>query len=1035
MASREYLGVVSALSTVQDGIRKSSGNIATASVIAKKASSTVFSSQITGDSSSTKSGSVVSAKVRQNIAAQGDFQADSINTHIAVNGQGLIPVKSASGNSIYFTRDGSFQLKANGNLVNDQGFTLQGWRLDGGGRIPGAPGNTTNTTSSSQFNSLEAVDLNNLSGTAKGTTQVDLELRLDASFSPLKGAGEVLSISNGAIFGPNLNITRDDVIIPGTSSIGSVALGDRFSIAVGTQTAVNFVYDGVTSTRKLNGLYSSTNVSDIFKSSPTSYIAGTQVKEGDGIQITVGTSTPKVVTFAGGGNPNAALGQFTSIQSLADALNNINGVAARIKDGRLYVAPKDGVSALTFNNTGNTQFIEDLVISNVPAAGVGVSRFTTLSSLQSQIQSVVGLTVKPQGTSSIGVFASSASDIVSLDGLAARVNTIKGATFVKGTGVSASTSLNINTITINHNAHGLKAGDYINISGGNFTLEAGKFQAGDYIVDQGIYYVTSVADDSFSIALKDSATVASGTYTSALKNASTSTATWQKVPGLAGTSASETNVNVALTTAAGVGSVRIIATHALAVNDVIYLSGLGNTAAAGGTTGAYVPDGYYRVSAVTGTSDFTIQVATAVATHAAQATGQTINFNKIGKSATLPRTIESTSIFLTTANSQTVKMFMPNHGLAANDLFRIKTDNGATSITFDNMTINTAASTVGNNQYRVVAADTDWITFLVPYASGTPPVGGYQESSTAGFGNVSLDLFCNFFEDLGIDPENLNLKPTYNDSSTSNGDQGNNLASGLIDEGVWTQTFAVYDSLGKQNNFKIAFAKFDNNLWQAEIFCAPNSDGTLNIITDNPYGRFKDGYGVGNISFNGDGSIKAIDAALRNAIPIQWANGALDSSIKFDFGPVISTLSSSSVLSGVRQVVGAGFESMSIQQNGYSASDLQDIQIDSTGKVNAIFNGSVVSIFQIPLVKFADYNGLAEHSGSVYTTTNNSGNPQLGQATLNGLGEFISSSLEMSNINQISEMTDMMGLMQSYKYAAKALQQIEETERFFIQNI
>ncbi|MGC8483568.1 MAG: flagellar hook-basal body complex protein [Thermodesulfobium sp.] len=61
-----------------------------------------------------------------------------VNTDLAIQGNGLFIVNNGSQN--YYTRDGSFNVDANGNLVNNAGLKVQGWQADSSGVVnPSGP--------------------------------------------------------------------------------------------------------------------------------------------------------------------------------------------------------------------------------------------------------------------------------------------------------------------------------------------------------------------------------------------------------------------------------------------------------------------------------------------------------------------------------------------------------------------------------------------------------------------------------------------------------------------------------------------------------------------------------------------------------------------------------------------------------------------------------------------------------------------------------------------------------------------------------
>jgi flagellar basal-body rod protein FlgG len=62
------------------------------------------------------------------VFAQGPMQPSDVKTHAAIDGKGFFEVQLPSGESVY-TRDGSFSLNSNGQLVTKEGYAVLG---DGG---------------------------------------------------------------------------------------------------------------------------------------------------------------------------------------------------------------------------------------------------------------------------------------------------------------------------------------------------------------------------------------------------------------------------------------------------------------------------------------------------------------------------------------------------------------------------------------------------------------------------------------------------------------------------------------------------------------------------------------------------------------------------------------------------------------------------------------------------------------------------------------------------------------------------------------
>jgi flagellar hook protein FlgE len=77
-------------------------------------------------------------------------------------------------------------------------------------------------------------------------------------------------------------------------------------------------------------------------------------------------------------------------------------------------------------------------------------------------------------------------------------------------------------------------------------------------------------------------------------------------------------------------------------------------------------------------------------------------------------------------------------------------------------------------------------------------------------------------------------------------------------------------------------------------------------------------------------------------------------------------------------------------------------------------NGNRKTVYQIPIAKFQNYNGLQSENGNAYSTTPESGTALLSSAGGNGTGNLDASSLESSNVDIAAEFTKMIQTQQAY---------------------
>ena len=205
---------VSGLAAQSQAMAMISDNISNVNTVGYKATTARFETLVTGDGGADtySPGGVRSTPFRL-VSQQGLIQASASPLDIAIQGNGFFVVRPNTGadaETIY-TRAGSFRPDNLGNLVNVQGLFLQGWPLDADGRLPGEIGNTTNTTSNADLNSLKTVSVQAINGVAASTTEVTIGANLRATQAILTGPLRS-TLSLGVTSTADLGLTAGDQI-------------------------------------------------------------------------------------------------------------------------------------------------------------------------------------------------------------------------------------------------------------------------------------------------------------------------------------------------------------------------------------------------------------------------------------------------------------------------------------------------------------------------------------------------------------------------------------------------------------------------------------------------------------------------------------------------------------------------------------------------------------------------------------------------------------------------------------------------------
>ncbi len=246
---------------------------------------------------------------------------------------------------------------------------------------------------------------------------------------------------------------------------------------------------------------------------------------------------------------------------------------------------------------------------------------------------------------------------------------------------------------------------------------------------------------------------------------------------------------------------------------------------------------------------------------------------------------------------------------------------------------------------------------------------------------------------------------------------GGNMASGTISP-QFSRNVRIFDGLGVGHDFRYSAVKIDNNQWAVELYAADPSE----IISSRNDGLVADG----NITFNGDGSLRNLSSGLLGDIEISWANEAKISTVQLDFGTPgqpLGTVGATEIglTDGLTQFDGS-YDVRFVDQNGAGAGLLTSVSVDKDGFLFFNYsNGESRKIYKIPLADFPNMNGLTATSGNAYTQGDDSGDFTLKQAGSSGVGVFSPESLENSGTELSGELTDLIVAQRSYESNTKII--------------
>jgi flagellar hook protein FlgE len=148
---------------------------------------------------------------------------------------------------------------------------------------------------------------------------------------------------------------------------------------------------------------------------------------------------------------------------------------------------------------------------------------------------------------------------------------------------------------------------------------------------------------------------------------------------------------------------------------------------------------------------------------------------------------------------------------------------------------------------------------------------------------------------------------------------------------------------------------------------------------------------------------------------LAFTNGQLTSGASMTVGGINLDLGAVTGYAGMTTVVASG-------QNGSAAGTLVSFTLGNDGSLVGTFsNGLKQVVGRVALAKFTNPAGLEKAGDSSYSSTANSGNPQIGEAGGPGFGTLTGGALEMSNVDLSQEFTNLIVAQRGFQANARII--------------
>ena len=292
---------------------------------------------------------------------------------------------------------------------------------------------------------------------------------------------------------------------------------------------------------------------------------------------------------------------------------------------------------------------------------------------------------------------------------------------------------------------------------------------------------------------------------------------------------------------------------------------------------------------------------------------------------------------------------------------------------------------------------------LVSGTGGTVTWNGTQ--FTAGTGNVVFASTAN--PTLQVTTDATTLTPgatlTFGMSSTP----FTVAAANYTPPKSASASLEVFDSLGASHVITTTFTKIGENKWA----WSSQVDGGLSLTGNS-----------GELTFNDNGQLLLATGGPLTFAPV----GAQPVTIQPSFSGFTQYKANSA--GSASNAANAGDSELNTPtQDGYAMGTLQDISIDTSGRiVGAFSNGQNQTVAQIAVANFNNPSGLTQYGNSLLMESNNSGVAQIGAAGQGGRGSMTPGSLEMSNVDLAQQFTDMIVTQRGFQANSKIITTSDE---------
>ncbi|MDV6234489.1 flagellar hook protein FlgE [Leptospira ellisii] len=235
-------------------------------------------------------------------------------------------------------------------------------------------------------------------------------------------------------------------------------------------------------------------------------------------------------------------------------------------------------------------------------------------------------------------------------------------------------------------------------------------------------------------------------------------------------------------------------------------------------------------------------------------------------------------------------------------------------------------------------------------------------------------------------------------------------------------TIKTFDDQGIQREFKIEFYKVRDNTWKARLNLTDATQVSVDVAGTGGQNTQLPGNTELEFGFTPDGKLVYVSDGVDS-----MNSGKLNAKVSFRIpgNPAVQSfdlnLGEAGMVDGITQF-SSDFTTKAVKQDGYTMGYLESFSIDNSGTITGVFsNGVRQPLARIATAVFNNPAGLDKAGDTMFAYSMNSGEPNIGEAGVQGRGKINAGLLEMSNVDLSDQFTDMIVTQRGFQANSRTI--------------